>query len=238
MFSNKTLNFVYWFVTAAMFAGAVVMLVVYTPEEKTMGQVQKIFYMHMPVALNTFLACLVSFIASIGYLWQRKLWWDDLAVAAVKVAVVFCSVVLLTGMIWGRSAWGAWWTWSPRLTFSLVLWLLYVVYLIIRPSIGTGDRRAVVCAVYGLVAFLDVPLVYISVKLLPDIHPQSIGLAPEMKYTLLAWFVPVTMLAAGLVVSRYRLHRKESMLEQDASIDFGVGGGSGGSGQVSEGGAK
>ena len=92
---------------------------------------------------------------------------------------VLCSIVLLTGMIWGRGAWGLWWTWSPRLTFSLMLWLLYVVYLIIRNSIESSQRRAVISAVYGVIAFLDVPLVYLSARLMPDIHPASIELDPR-----------------------------------------------------------
>jgi heme exporter protein C len=114
-------------------------------------------------------------------------------------------------MIWGKSAWGHWWTWTSwRLTFSLVLWLLYVVYLMIRPAIESPRRRAVVCAVYGIAAFLDVPLVYLSVKLLPEtVHPESISLGePAMRLTLLAWFVPITLLMAGLVFARFRLNRR------------------------------
>ena len=82
--------------------------------------------------------------ASIAYLWQRKAWWDDLAAAAARVAVQMCAVVLATGMIWGRAAWGVWWTWSPRLTFSLILFLLYIVYLIVRSSVEGRERRAVI----------------------------------------------------------------------------------------------
>jgi heme exporter protein C len=100
-------------------------------------------------------------------------------------------------MIWGHSAWGQWWTWSPRLTFSLVLWLLYVVYVMIRASIESPQRRALISAVYGTIAFLDVPLVWLSVRLMPDIHPTSIALAWPMKLTLIAWFVPVILLSAG-----------------------------------------
>jgi heme exporter protein C len=172
-----------------------------------MGTIQKIFYLHLPVAINTFVAALVVCIASIGYLWQRSLAWDDLAAAAGKVTALFCAVVLLTGMIWGKKAWGAWWTWSPRLTFSLVLFLLYAVYLMIRPAIESPQRRAVVCAVYGIAAFLDVPVVYLSVKLMEDVHPSSITLDPEMKRTLLAWFVPVTLLMIGLIHDRYMVAR-------------------------------
>jgi heme exporter protein C len=173
-----------------------------------MGAIQKIFYLHLPVAICTFLACLVCFIASIGYLVQRKTWWDDLGWAAARVAVQLCAVVLITGMIWGKSAWGRWWTWSPRLTFSLVLFLLYVVYLMIRMSVESGQRRATIGAVYGIIAFLDVPLVYLSVRLMPDIHPTSISLAPEMKLTLAAWFVPVILTTAGLIAAKYNLNRR------------------------------
>ena len=168
-----------------------------------MGVVQKIFYLHLPVAINTFAACAVVFVASVGYLWRRQLWWDDLASAAGKVAVLGATLVLATGMIWGHVAWGAWWTWSPRLTFSLVLWLLYAVYLITRGSIESSQRRALVGAVYGVLAFLDVPLVYLSARLLPDIHPRAIELAGPMKVTLAVWLVAVTAAMAGLMVRGY-----------------------------------
>jgi heme exporter protein C len=206
----RTLAVVYWIVTLLTLVGAIAMLVTYTPSESTMGPIQKIFYLHLPTAISTFLACLVCFIASIGYLTQRRTWWDDLASAAARVAVQLCTVVLITGMIWGKSAWGLWWTWSPRLTFSLVLWLLYVVYLMIRVSVESRQRKAVIGAVYGIIAFLDVPLVYLSVRMMPDIHPTSIELAWPMKLTLMAWFVPIVLLSAGMLYTRYRLNRYES----------------------------
>jgi heme exporter protein C len=143
---------------------------------------------------------------------QRSAWWDELASASGRVAVQLCSVVLITGMIWGRSAWGQWWTWSPRLTFSLVLWLLYVVYLTIRMSVESRERRAVVSAVYAIIAFLDVPLVYLSTRLMVDIHPASITLAWPMKLTLAVWFVPVSLLAAGLILWRFNLNQRQRAL--------------------------
>ena len=147
---------VYSTATVLAFAAAMGLLLTYTPTEATMGPVQKIFYLHLPVAINTFVSCLLVFVASIGYLASQKTWWDDLAAAAAKTAVQLCAVVLLTGMIWGRGAWGQWWTWSPRLTFSLALFLLYVVYLVVRSSIesppasryrrGVRDHRLPRCA--------------------------------------------------------------------------------------------
>lgn len=213
MFTDTTLRptrylvAAYWLLTLALTGLAIWIAAYHTPREATMGSIQKIFYLHLPVAINTFLACLVSFIASIGYLAQRRWLWDDLAAAASRVAVQMCAVVLITGMIWGRSAWGQWWTWSPRLTFSLVLLLLYVVYLVIRGSVESPQRRAVICAVYAVIAFLDVPLVYLSARLMPDIHPASVTLAPAMQRTLMLWFVPVTLLNFGLIVSAYRVNR-------------------------------
>lgn len=197
----------FWGATVSLLAIALLMAVFYAPVEQTMGPVQKIFYLHMPVALTTFAACFVVFAASIGYLWQRQPVWDDLAHAGAQVSVLFASIVLITGMIWAKQAWGHWWTWSPRLTFSLILWLLYVVYLMVRQSIESPDRRALVCAVYGVIAFLDVPLVYFSTKLLPDVHPASIQLAPEMRQTLLVWLLVAPIVCGGFIVARYRLFR-------------------------------
>ncbi len=212
----------FWIVTIVAFATTIAMLVFYTPVEQTMGPVQKIFYLHLPVAINAFVACFIVFIASVGYLWQRTMWWDDLAAAAGKVAAIYCSIVLLTGMIWGKSAWGFWWTWSPRLTFSLVLWLLYVIYVMIRPSIESPRRRALVSAVYGIAAFVDVPLVYLSTKLIEEVHPSSITLAPAMKWTLLAWFVPITLICFGLIRGRYLLNRRARALEATRRADSEV----------------
>ncbi len=210
---SKGLVRAYWGATLALLAAAALMAWLYAPVEETMGPVQKIFYLHLPAAINMFLAALAVFVASIGYIWTRHSAWDRLGAAAAKVTVLYCSVVLLTGVIWGHSAWGQWWTWSPRLTFSLVLWLLYVAYLMIRPSIDSAQRRALTCAVYGAVAFLDVPLVYLSVKLLRDIHPSSVSLAPPMQHTLWLSFVPITMLCAGLIWMLFAAERKRPTLD-------------------------
>lgn len=216
---SRTVSRIYWLVVIAAFAATTAMLFLYTPVEKTMGPIQKIFYVHLPSAICAFLACTVTFVGGVGYLWQRRMAWDDLSAAAAKVAALMCSVVLLTGMVWGRAAWGTWWAWTPRLTFSLLLWLLYVVYLIIRPSIESRPRRALICSVYAITAFLDVPLVYLSVRLIPDpIHPRSVALDGSMKLTLAAWFVPMTLLVIGLIIAlkRRNCRLRERELEMAA----------------------
>lgn len=216
---NNALRILYWVVTLLTFVGAILLVFAWTPDEATMGMIQKIFYFHLPIAINTFLACMTVFVASLGYLSTRQTWWDDLALAAAKVSVLLCTGVLGTGMLWAHGAWGVWWTWSPRLTFSFMLWLLYVVYVLVRASIESPQRRAVVAAVYGVVAFLDVPLVYLSVKLLPDIHPSSIGLSDSMRLTLGLCFIPITLLAAGLIWERYHLARYERAKRDAARHD-------------------
>ena len=200
---------VYWGIVLASFAAVTIMLFTYTPVEK-MGQIQKIFYVHMPVAICAFLACLVAFVGGVGYLGKRDMAWDDLSAGGAKVAALMCTVVLVTGMIWARSAWNTWWEWTPRLTFSLLLWLLYVVYMIVRSAIESRARRATICAVYAIAAFLDVPLVYLSARLMKEMHPPSAKLmSMSMKLTLAAWFVPVTLLTAGLIVLVKNASRRE-----------------------------
>ena len=159
---HKIITGAYWTTTLLTLAAAVAVLFSYTPDEATMGPVQKTFYLHLPLAINTFNACLVCFVASIGYLATRDTWWDDLAAASAKVAVLLCTGVLITGMIWGKSAWGQWWTWSPRLTFSFMLWLLYVVYLLLARRFGAFEHleRDAARAAFapGAVEWADLPL--------------------------------------------------------------------------------
>ncbi len=213
--------YVYWIVVGLAFAATTTMLFTYTPTlidaQGDPHPYQKIFYIHLPAAINAFLACLIAFLGGIGFLWQRKMVWDDLSAAAAKVAAIMCTVVLLSGMFWGKKEWGVWWDWSPRMTFTLLLWLLYVVYLIIRPSIESKQRRATVCAVYAVAAFLDVPLVWLSTRLIPDsTHPKLEGISFERTVTLLAWFVPVTLLTVGLIKADFIRKRASRRLEEAA----------------------
>jgi heme exporter protein C len=219
MLRNNAIFYGYWAFTALLFGVALAMLLGYVPTEQSMGEIQKVFYVHLPSAICTFLAALVACVASVAYIMTSNLKWDDLAASAARTTVLLCSIVLLTGMIWGKSAWGVWWTWSPRLTFSLVLWLLYVVYLILRPSIDSERRRAMVCAVYAIVAFVDVPLVYLSTKLMKDIHPTSISLEAPMRLTLLSWAVAVAFLVVGLIVTDFQVDKRARELGLEREIE-------------------
>ena len=173
-------------VAAAVALGAAQYFVwVYAPVEMTMGPVQKIFYFHISLAWWALLSFAVVGAAGVGFLVKRTPGWDHWSGAACEVGVVFSGLALVLGMIWGRASWGVWWTWDPRLTTTLVMWFVYCAYLILRASGIGGERRAVVSAVVGIVAFLDVPLVFLSARMWRSIHPSVFkktggGLEPEM----------------------------------------------------------
>lgn len=139
---------------------AVIFLVV--PTEQSMGVLFLIFYFHVPLAWVSFLAFFITFCASILYLWKGQRRWDALGHSAAEIGVLFISLVLVTGSIWAKPANGVWWTWDPRLTTSLILWLMYVGYLMLRAYAPTPSLAARYSAVMGVVAFVDVPIVYFS----------------------------------------------------------------------------
>lgn len=184
----------------------------YAPVEATMGLVQKVFYLHMPLAIWSFASFLVVFAASLMYLVRRTAFWDALAGSAAEIGVLFSGLALVTGSIWGRAAWNVWWTWDPRLTTTLIMWFVYAGYLLLRSAPMGGERRALVCAVLGVVAFLDVPLVFYSARLWRSVHPavfgrQGGGLEPEMLHTLLAGMFAVGLLWICLLLVRHGQER-------------------------------
>ncbi len=185
--------------TVLAFVAAQALIWFYAPMEATMGVVQKIFYMHMPMAGWSMVAFAMVFVASILYLLRRDPKWDRLAGAAAEIGVLFSGLALVTGMMWARPIWNVWWTWDPRLTTTLVMWFVYAAYLVLRASDMGPERRRLVCAVLGVAAFLDVPLVFVSARYWRSIHPavlgaQGGGLEPEMLATLGAGLVAFGLL--------------------------------------------
>lgn len=182
------------------------------PLESTMREIQKIFYFHVACAWTSFAAFFVVFVANVAYLAKRQMKWDWLGVAAAEVGVVFCTVVLITGPLWAKPVWGIWWTWDARLTSTFVLWLMYLSYLLLRTLMDDATRRATVCAVFGIFAFLDVPLVYFSIRIWRTQHPQPViaggegsGLDPAMRQVLYFSVVAMLFLMALMIRQRYRL---------------------------------
>jgi heme exporter protein C len=180
------------------------------------GQLQRIFYIHVPAAWLAYLAFAIVLVASVAYLKTSARGWDLLAHSAAELGVVFTTLVLVTGPIWGRPVWGTWWHWDARLTSTLVLWLTYVGYLFLRNLVTERERAGRLAAVVGIVGFLDVPIVHFSVNWWRTLHPvgptpadlqRDSGLgSPE----LLAFFtslIAFTLLFAWLLALRVRLGR-------------------------------
>ena len=192
------------------------------PIESSMAMVepvQRIFYIHLPSAFISFLSFFVVFIASLGYLITRRVAWDWVAVSAAEVGVVFCSAVLITGPLWAKPVWGIWWTWDARLTTTLILFLIYVGYLMLRLYIPEAQRRALLASVVGILGFVDVPIVYMANRWWRTQHPQPViaggeesGLDPRMWWGVLGVFVGLALFAGLLMRQRYRLESMRSEL--------------------------
>lgn len=205
-------------VSALLMLAALYMVFIYAPTEAEMGNVQRIFYFHVPLAWIAFLAFLVVFIASILYLWKRDKRWDFIASSSAEVGLVFTTLFLITGSIWAKSWWGVWWTWDSRLTSSLVLWLIYLAYFIVRSYIAEDQRRARFAAVVGIIGFIDVPIVALAITLWRTQHPGPVifegGLSPEMVGTLLVSIAAFTALYALLLAYRVLLKQDEDELKK------------------------
>jgi len=181
----------------------------YAPVERTMGLVQKIFYTHLPMAWWSFVSFFVVFVASIRYLARGREQDARLAGAAAELGVLFSGLALVTGMCWARPIWNVWWTWDPRLTTTLVMWFIYAAYLLLRASDIGGSRKPTVLAVLGVVAFLDVPLVFVSARYWRSVHPAVFGtpgggLEPEMWVAALANLLAMGCLWLALLLVRTR----------------------------------
>ena len=202
-----------------IFAGYAALFV--APDEKTMHAVQRIFYFHLPSWIAMFSAlCVVSF-ANVAYLITRERKWDALGVAGAEVGVMCCTIGLITGPLWARPVWGIWWTWDARLTTTFILWILYISYLLLRGLLEDPEKKASLSAIFGIFAFLDVPLVYLSNRLWRTQHPQPViaggngsGLDPLMGKVLLLCVVAVFCVMVLVFIDRYRLELLRNECEE------------------------
>jgi len=190
---------------------AYIRAIYFTPLEATQGAAQKIYYVHVPAALGAYIALGVVALMSLVYLWLRDERADHLAESAGEVALVFLTVVLTTGPLWGRPVWGTWWTWDARLTLTLFLWFLTAGYLVLRGAVEEPAMRARYSAVLGILAALLIPFIHLSVYLFRTLHPMPIVLKPDrpslpwpMLATFLSFFVACGLLCAALIRARYR----------------------------------
>lgn len=176
--SNEESYILVW-LTGIVFLVAMSAIFLYAPTEQTEGPVQRIMYIHIPSAWLSFFAFFIVFICSILFLWKKEREWDIYAHASAEIGVIFCSLVLITGPIWAKPIWGTWWVWDARLTSTLILWLIYVAYLMLRAQTDAGSMRARYAAVLGIVGFLNIPFIHFSVLWWRTFHPQPKVISSE-----------------------------------------------------------
>jgi heme exporter protein C len=191
----------------------------YAPTDALQGPEQRIFYLHVSSAIAAFACFAVVLVGGIIYLRNESLAADRLARSGALVGVVFTTVTLVMGMLWARPVWNTWWTWDARLTSTLVLWIIYAGYLLVRQLAEPGRQAARIGAVVGIFGFIDVPIVYFSVSWWRTLHPGSVivrnALPPEMLATFLFTMVCTLVLAGVMVAIRYRI---ETLQDQKQSV--------------------
>jgi heme exporter protein C len=208
--------------TVAAFAVLLPAALFWAPEDEAQGAAQRIFYIHVPSAWIAFLAFGVVFVASIAVLSTSKRKWDDLAAASAEVGVIFTLAVVLSGPIWGKSSWGIWWTWDPKLTAVFILLCMYLSYLALRSYVAEPLRRARFSAVLGIVAFLDIPIIVMAVQWWRGQHPQSVltkGGMPQRDLVVLMLgnlaftFLYILLLKTRMYVNALKRARQEEIVE-------------------------
>lgn len=201
------------------------MVFFYAPMEAVMGQVQRIFYFHVPAWWVGMLGLIVAAVAGVAYLVTSDRRWDNIGLSAIEISVVFVFIGIVTGSIWARPAWNTWWTWDPRLTTATVMELIYVAYLMLRQGVEDPDRRARFGAVYAILGSVSVPITWFSIRLLRTIHPVVIGgsdpaaqgtfdMTPRMLHTLLFSLLTFSFIFVALLGHRIRLGRLSDRVEQ------------------------
>lgn len=193
----------------------------YAPVESSLGLTQKIFYIHLPLAWWALFSFFLLFVASIIYLVTKKRQFDDLGAAAAEIGLLFACLSLATGIIWGKRSWGIWWTWDPRLTTTIIMCFIYAAYIVFRALDLPIQRIRLISAVLGIIAFLEVPLVFFSARIFRSIHPavfvsENGGLEPEMKQVAIICIIALGFIWLSLLLFRTRqldsIQRLEELL--------------------------
>jgi heme exporter protein C len=213
-----------WFLAlvAALLLADLALIFLWAPTELVLGEVQRIFYFHVPSAMVGFMAFAVVAVGSVGYFWKRTAKWDRLAHSAVEVGLMFFTVALISGAIWAKPVWGTWWTWDPQLTTTFVLWVVYLVYLMVRAYVPSKEQAARYSAVIGIMGFPLVLLVYRAAELWAGIHPgtvvgpgaESDALDNDISLVFTFSLATFTLLFAYLLWQRVLLHKAEETVEE------------------------
>ena len=184
-----------------LLTGAIVAMYL-APTEQTMGDAQRVLYVHVAVAWFALLGFIAMAVCGLGYLLSRNLWWDQWSQAACEVGWLCSTLTLVTGSLWAHAAWGTWWTWDPRLITSFILWAFYCGNLILRSGLEDAHQRARLGAVLAIIGAADVPLVVMATRWFRGVHPVSPEMEPAMRYALLASVIGLTAIMTLLLVRR------------------------------------
>lgn len=184
------------------------LIFIFTPVEAIQGAVQKVFYIHLASIWNAYLGFLIVFVVSILYLRRPSLAKDRIARAWAEIGVIFTTITLISGSVWGKPVWGTYWTWDPRLTSTLLLWLIYVVYLMLPGLIGDPVRGRRYAAIVGIIGFVDVPIVHMSVRWWRTLHPDPIVATAEAALPMTMWYTVFYCIAVFTVLALYLVRQR------------------------------
>lgn len=216
---------------ALSFAGMMIslwMIFLYAPTDAIQGQPQRIFYFHVPMAWIGMLGFIVLALAGIVYLWKRDERWDWVARASAEVGMIFLTIALVLGSIWGKTTWGTWWSWDPKLTAVLILWFMYVGYLMLRSYMGRTDAGARAAAVLAIVGVIDVPIIYEATNWWRTLHPPAqVGVAGalpnEAVVTLMVSLTTFTLLYSFLMIQLYQLQKLQTLVQRlRANVEYTI----------------
>ena len=219
--SNTTL-----LISAVIFLISLYLIFIWVPTEINQGIAQRIFYFHVPIGWLGMISIIIVAISSFIHLITKNEKWDNLAYSSAELGIIFASLILVTGSIWAKPIWGVWWTWEPRLTTTLILWLIYVAYLMVRSYAPNRSQGSLYAAAIGIIGFIDVPIVYYSVQWWRSIHPSAVvgpfaesgALEPIMTKILLVSLVAFAALFLLLLNQRVSVKKQEDLLQKTLEL--------------------
>ena len=219
--SNIYLGFIS--LSSVLMVGSLYMSLIWAPTEITLGDSQRIFYIHIPLAWLGMLSVIILAVFSIAYLITRNIKWDNLAYSTAELGFILITLVLVTGMIWSKAEWTVWWTWDPKLTTTVILWFIYLAYIMLRKYGPSDLRGASYGAVLGIIGAIDVPMIYMAADWWSSAHPelnigplsdQSSSVNSEMMMTLLVSLIAYTMLYIIILNEKYVVKKGTSLLDE------------------------
>ncbi len=214
---RRTVGDVLLVASALLMALTLYMVYMWVPTEQNLGVSQRIFYFHVPLGWIGMVSIIVVAVASILHLYTGKQKWDDLAYSTAELGIIFASLILITGAVWGKPVWGVWWTWDAKLTTTLVLWFIYAGYLMVRAYGPAGSQGRRFASVIALIGAIDAPIIYKATDWWRSAHPERnvpFDLNEQMALTLLVSVVTFTIIYVYMLMERYSLRRSESDLDE------------------------